>query len=486
MTTRTVSTATTGNGAAVAVLAGGLVAVGLLLGLLVGFENYVYVWAGPLALAFVVIILGVPATHVRGVAAVVALAAVFVGGANTAPVVIQASSQMVGLVVMVVAMIRATQLSTSPRPSAAKLALLLVTAWVGLIAFSALLNDDIGGTLPIGIAVPVVACAMFSQFSEQDFVVFARLLVLFAFGQVALSVVEFTLSTPPVWGFSDSAPNGYPNPLLGEGILRSSGTAGHPIVLSVIYLVTFTLLWRNSVQWPLSGRVLALLLIAVGLVISGTRSALLAILVAVVVSAVLAARTFGARLRNAIVAVTAAGASLLIPSIRASLDAALAELLNSGSYSHRAGAYESIGELITRRSSFESSFGSGRNSIPDLFDRGFLQQDGFRAVDNQFVNTLGTGGLAAVVVLFTIITLGLIAGSATSRILILSVVVMFLSFDALTWYAPNMLFFALIGLAGSRVGKRSADSAATSSAALPSRAAAAPLRRNERVLTRTR
>jgi hypothetical protein len=88
--------------------------------------------------------------------------------------------------------------------------------------------------------------------------------------------------------------------------------------------------------------------------------------------------------------------------------------------------------------------------VDSLFAQGFLQQDGFFAVDDQWVTTFAVAGAVGLAALVAAVLFGLVHGTGPTRPAVLVPVLMFLSFDLLEWRATAVLFGVLIALGTGR------------------------------------
>lgn len=128
-------------------------------------------------------------------------------------------------------------------------------------------------------------------------------------------------------------------------------------------------------------------------------------------------------------------------------------LVGSGSYTHRLGALESIPGLVSRDWS-DLLLGSGDGDAGRLFRLGILQDDGFEAVDNQFVLLLAEAGVIGMGLYLTVL-LGPLVAQATPnwlRVLLPTILAMSLIFDVLAWTSNLTVFVLFIAMADSTRG----------------------------------
>jgi hypothetical protein len=193
------------------------------------------------------------------------------------------------------------------------------------------------------------------------------------------------------------------------------------------------------VRLPLSARVLGTVVLAGGLLFSGSRNS---ILIAVVVVAYF----FSSRRMTAVRFATASAVSLLAIGVSVAGDlltsATTQEVAASGSVTHRAGAYQAFTNLLAEQPIWTVLTGNGWASSSRMFASGLLQTDGLGAVDNEFVLILSQGGLLCLGLLATLVVLAGTRSSLALRPPLLAMVATMLVFDVLVWPSAG----ALLGL----------------------------------------
>jgi hypothetical protein len=431
-----------------------------LAGMVVGYNDPTSVVSLALwGLATAILLLGVPRELVLGTGLATAVAIAFTIGPINAPKAALYIATIGVSVVIVTALLREGGASGRPR---SVVALLLGLAYFFLLFLSTVLTGlglELVDLVVLIIAPSLLALLIARRMTGQNFRVFARGFVVFAVFQVAVSTIDLLFMPIPFFGYAIVSGTRLSNSLLFDAVFREQGLAGHPIVMALILVVAIVLLWRNSAELSNAGRIIVLALLVWGLVISGTRSAIVALVAGILFLAIVNARTLGARLRNLglVVVVTAlALTNSVVFSYVASVATGLSE---SGSYSHRAGALEAVPGLINGLPIGRLFFGSGAGSEPVLFASGFLQQDGFNIIDNQFVTTLVSVGLIGLALIAILIVRTLLLGTPTTRGLLVVMVVMMNSFDLLRWTGPAIVFFAIVALADSHmIGRESTRS----------------------------
>jgi hypothetical protein len=301
----------------------------------------------------------------------------------------------------------------------------------------------------ISIVAPGILTVMVARaFTDDDMRVFARGLVGFAVLQVIVGSIDLLVSPLPLLGYSglegDSRPG---NQLLPDRPPRAQAMVAHPIVFALVIIVAMGLSWLNTVKLSRSVRIALLAVFAAGLVISGTRSAILALAVAVIYLSLVSEPSVGRRLRNGLVVGIGALALAIIPASAQYVITAVTDLGESGSYTHRTGAWGELPDLLSRRGWFELLFGSGPGSEQVLFRAGFLQQDGLYVVDNQFVTTIIGAGFIGLLLLLVLLVRTIVVGSTAVRVTVVMLIVMLNTFDLLRWPGPAILVFVCLGLA---------------------------------------
>jgi hypothetical protein len=380
-----------------------------------------------------------PLNIIRGTAASFAVIATFVAWnpvvpANVREVVIWGASLALLLSVL------SKRTWTSPK----SVMPLVVFAFFGIaLAITAIQNPDgFGGLLRISTLGLLSAWAA-SQFSPRDIRVFYGGLLVAAVIQVLFGLQEFFIThVPALWGFGvfdDGSFATYANPLFGGSFLRVQGTTGHPIPYGTLMALALVVLVAGWKYYHPVLRVIVGLLAATGLVLSGSRTSMIALVIAVCYLALLS-RNSVHRVRNYFIAALIVAGVFLFDF---GLSSALSELVNSGSYTNRASGIESVPGLFSR-SPLDVLFGSGFGSEASLFAQGYLQQNGFNIVDNQLITTLATQGIVGFMLLVSIIIYGVVKTDRTSRALILAMAFMLFSFDYLRWPSMVCLLFLFV------------------------------------------
>jgi len=272
-------------------------------------------------------------------------------------------------------------------------------------------------------------------------------LVSLGVAQGVVAALEPSLFPEHLWVPAQRGADGLPvpllNELLGNGAERSQGTLGHPLPLGLVLVACVALTVRGLPDLRWGVRLLLLAPLFAGLVAAGARASFLLAVVVVVVFG--GRRTTVERVYAAVAAAGAAGFALTTTA-----PPSLGEAAESGSVSHRLGALTAAQDLLARQDLVHVLFGNGFGSIGRLFDEGLLQDDGLRAIDNQFVSVLVQGGLTAVVLLAAVVVGAVVAAPPQLRPALLSCLASLFLFDVLAWPSVAFVTFLLVGLATTR------------------------------------
>lgn len=279
----------------------------------------------------------------------------------------------------------------------------------------------------------------------------ALVLVGLAAAQAVLALVEPWLLPGHLWAPAQLGSSGQAVPLTNEllgSLERSQGTLGHPLPLGMLLVVGLALATRLLRGGPVLPRTALQVLLLAGIVAAGARSSLL---LAVVVLLLLSGRGLTpARVLTAVAAAVVGAAALLASSLE--LSSAFAETSRSGSWTHRVGAVRSLGRLLLWQEPDRVLLGNGYGSTSEVMSEGLLQNDGFAAVDNQFVLLLSQGGVLALGLLVALVALALLRGDPAVRPAVLCVVATLVVFDVLVWPGATVVLGTVLGLALARPG----------------------------------
>lgn len=357
------------------------------------------------------------------------LAILVIGASNSAPTAIRIGSVALATIVVVAGAAGGTP-SRARTPSAGPvwLAFLAYTATVTLVTGSSSI-----ATVIATFVTPVVAVLAARRMGARDLLAFAKVIFTVAATQVGLCLLEISVLGQPIWGYRNVGADGQPvlrfNPFFGDAILRAQGTLGHPILLALLMLLTFFLAVSRITAANRTLRVAGVTIALAGLLLSGTRSAAIAFVVALAYSAI---STSGLvrRTRN-VVALIGVGALAFILDF--GLQRMIINLLESDSLGHRVDGWAATSDLLGR-DPLAVLFGTGVNSEQSVFSAGFLQQDGFNVIDNQLITTFVTSGLVGLAIFVGALMYSWARTTSDGRALLLSIAVMFFSFDLTTWH----------------------------------------------------
>lgn len=293
-------------------------------------------------------------------------------------------------------------------------------------------------------ALLLLGCALLAATAgPADVRRLARGIVLLALVELAVGAASSLLGLPAPWGYLGTAGSTFEvNQLVPALDGRATGTMAHPIPFGTLMAVSVLLALTPALRWPVAVRLPMVAAGTFGVALSGSRSAALSLLVGLLVATLVPGALRLSAAARTVIVLGAAGALLLV-------DVASLRVVNSvqgtGSLTHRLGALDAA-ERLAERPLPQTLLGSGAGSLRDLFDAGFLQLDGFFAVDNQFVATFATAGLIGALALVALVGVGLVGGHRGTRPAALLMVVMFLSFDVLEWHATALLAVVLLVL----------------------------------------
>ncbi|MGY1796620.1 hypothetical protein ACI796_21855 [Geodermatophilus sp. SYSU D00525] len=305
-------------------------------------------------------------------------------------------------------------------------------------------------TVSAATALLVVGCASLAAHCDADDVrPLVRGVVVVALAQTAVALAVLLLGLPAPWEQPGDTGTNPLLPGLGE---RLSGTMAHPLPFAALAAVAAALCATRLSAWPPAVRIAAAAGCCTGVALSGSRSAVLALCAAVVVTVLLPGVARIGPVARTVAVLVLVAAALRVDASRLTV---VSSLQGTGSLTHRLAAWEAAGRLSGRPAA-EVLFGSGAGSLPDLFRAGFLQLDGFFAVDNQLVATYAVAGLTGVLALVIAVAAGLWRGDRASRPAALLLVLMFGSFDVLEWTATTVLVAVLVCLG---TGRRPGDDA---------------------------
>jgi hypothetical protein len=319
---------------------------------------------------------------------------------------------------------------------------------IGLIAAATVLTSDVPSLfrlLPFAASsVPILWLVGGSDSETRRRS--ARFVVIIAVAESVFSVAEPFLSTERLWAPAQLDALGNPVPLMNpllSAFERSQGTLGHPLALSFLLLIALAFVVRTVTTRRWMVRPALILVLLIGIAMSGSRNSLLLALILVVF--------FGARrltlariLVGSVLIVTLIALGIELGMISAEIQS---EFLDSGSYTHRAGAFDAFGRLLVSQQPLTVIFGNGAASTDWLFSAGLLQNDNLDAVDNQLVLTMAQGGLVSLAVLVGLLIAAVARSSAVVRPALLAAVASMFVFDLFAWPSATVLVFGILAAA---------------------------------------
>lgn len=270
----------------------------------------------------------------------------------------------------------------------------------------------------------------------------ARIIILATAAEAALGIYEVFRLTSPIWRGGRILPDGTSTWIRNEVVAsmpRAQGTFGHPLPFAFTLIIGALLVLRTKL-WPGPIRFALFCLMGAGVFVSGSRNAIILFVALSVVAFILPSLI--PRL-HVIGTMAVVGVALAFPFLLGKFD----ELLGSGSVDHRLGALAAVSNLTTYRNFAVVMLGDGSASTPRLFTLGLLQNDGFAAVDNQYVLTLAQNGIVGLLILVTILWIAMRRGSATLRLMLLGVIITGMIFDLFAWPVIGFVVWFLIASA---------------------------------------
>ncbi|MGV6993827.1 O-antigen ligase family protein [Gordonia amicalis] len=292
-------------------------------------------------------------------------------------------------------------------------------------------------------------CESVSRLSASTRITVYRAIVTVAVFEGVLSIGQVFFSAPLTWGYLGSAvknPLEMTNNLGLVEVGRAVGTLAHPILLGFLCAMGIVALWGGAAERLWVKLILSAPML-LGILASGTRSALLAVLIGI---AVLALGGGGRnRRRFAIVFVALAYSVLAIPRVVERFSF-LKSLEGTFSLEHRMRSITSVAPLLDRDSR-SVLLGEGSNGIQGLYERGVLHNDKFFAIDNQFVYSLATGGVLALLLLILLVVSSFILGGRLNWAAATVMVTFFFSFDSLSWNIPVIVCAVLLSPVGTQI-----------------------------------
>jgi len=228
---------------------------------------------------------------------------------------------------------------------------------------------------------------------------------------------------------------GGPHPLL-AGAVRAEGTLGHPLVVGMVMLVG--LLLAVSSRLAMYWKAPLMVVLGVGIFACGSTSVYIAAILCLGLH-FLNSGSLAVRLAK-FVAVTALALFLLLGT---TVLAPITDDVSGVNSTHRLNSVIGLPRLLTNRPLVEAIFGTGWGSEQQNYQAGYLIDDNFFAVDNEFTSVMMAAGLIGFIMFVVATALALLQSKSSSRLALFSLVFMFFSFDVLGWGATTVLFIVL-------------------------------------------
>ncbi|MHA7239331.1 O-antigen ligase family protein [Arthrobacter sp. TMS1-12-1] len=334
----------------------------------------------------------------------------------------------------------------------AAFSMLLPPSVLWLLLFSLLyvavtaLNGDLSKTaVAASQAVMWVAVNLyFSNLNNAELKLLLRAGLTIAALQVLIAVFESVFQTGWVQqSIAAAVDRGYPfrsNRILGLPFIRAQGTFGYPIAFGHFAALGALASFIFSVRCRSRSAGLLTLFLFGGVLLSGTRSALVALIFSVIVYASLSfARNSLLKRASMVLGVTTSAAFVV-------LTLGQDFLADDISVLHRAGVISALPRF--RLLDFtQVLFGSGYDSHETLFQSGIIPNHGTYAVDNAFITFLITSGLVGLVLILFLLVGAWRRGDNAAKATLVLFVAMFMSYDVQNWHAVSFLLFACTGIA---------------------------------------
>jgi hypothetical protein len=228
---------------------------------------------------------------------------------------------------------------------------------------------------------------------------------------------------------------GGPHPLL-AGTDRAEGTLGHPLVAGMVMLVGLLLVVSSGLR--IHWKAPLMVVLGAGIFACGSTSVYIAAMLCLGLH-FLNSGNRALRLAK-LVAVTALASFLLFGS---TVLAPITDDVSGANSTHRLNSIIGLPRLLTNRPIAEAIFGTGWGSEQQNYQAGYLINDDFFAVDNQFTSVMMATGLIGFIMFVAATALALSQSRSSTRLALFSLVFMFFSFDVLGWGATTVLFIVL-------------------------------------------
>ncbi|MBD8104056.1 hypothetical protein [Plantibacter sp. CFBP 8775] len=289
------------------------------------------------------------------------------------------------------------------------------------------------GALTLGIAV--IASVSWPGQESRQLIPWAVLVVLFV--QLALTVTEEFLGLKAVWPLSNGSDNltSRVNGLAPFLDGRALGSMGHPIPLGVLAGAAAATSWWLLVERRQRLALIPLLASAAVLLFSGTRSAVFALALAVAYLYISRAKL------RALPAFTLGALAVVVVAATSDLPRlfGFSAVATTDSFTHRFGVLQLIPELFNR-DLMAFFLGSGYQSVAAELSVSSVGVDGIMVFDQEYLRTAWSIGALGLLLLVASIVAGWRRGGSLHRMIIIILIVMLASWDALSWNFGLTLF----------------------------------------------
>jgi hypothetical protein len=281
------------------------------------------------------------------------------------------------------------------------------------------------------VAYPAAIAA--TTFTAADRKVFTRALIAMGVILALLASAEAfvfhrLLFAPPRTGQSAHA--------FFPGVLRAEATAGHPLVLGFLLLVSLMLL--SQMRDREVGRLLAGAVLLIGILSTGSSSILL-VAVAGLFLIVFLRSGLGGRISLVVVSGGTAAFALAYDLVPAGVFSEFTGL----NAEQRLNSLFSVPRLLGMQDVGNILLGNGWGGAEALYRSGILLESRSGSVDNQFVTSVIESGLLGCVALLIALVLAIRTTVFDHRVALICTVIMFLTFDVLIWAMPTTLVLVL-------------------------------------------
>ncbi|WP_087485828.1 O-antigen ligase family protein [Brachybacterium massiliense] len=336
------------------------------------------------------------------------------------------------------------------------LVLVLGIGLLGLIFLANLLSGITGPIRVLTLAVLVLLAATASRMRYRDLPRFTEGLAVIVVLHLAYAMGEVWAGLPGLWPMSDGTNDisDRVNTILPTLAGRPMTSFSHPIPFSFFLAAAGAIGGGVAVRTGKLVYWLIPLLTTAGVLMSGTRSAVLAAAGVIVFQVLIGYR------KNLVARLFGVGALAGIIGWRVGYDTLRGllgfggEFETSDSYEHRTAVLSSFPDLF-RADLIHVLFGWGTD-LQYIFDSGVVDRHStsFYFFDNQFVATMAQEGLLGLLMLLGVLVLVLIYGDSTARSLGVLMITMALSFDVLDHIMSQSMLILAVGLTAAEMNRR--------------------------------